>query len=233
MSTVIEASAPIATHDRSLDIMLYVATLEGGGAERVFVRLANHYAARGHNVALLVNRSDGPIASLISPKVRVIAVGAPNAIRGTLKLVRILKREKPPAVVCGLTQSNLAMIMAAKAIEVLTGTRPRIMVCERNEFTTLSKRLPWIKRQILTLMVRVLYPYADKVSAMPAVWSKIFRGSHGFPRKQSASFPTLRPTQMRSPPQTIRQSLILGWPRTAQLPLQWGGYSHRKTTRRC
>lgn len=153
-----------AAQAHRLDLLLYIATLEGGGAERVFVRLANHYAAQGRNVALLVNRPDGPIASLISPNVRVIPVGGPNALRSTPRLVRILKRERPRAVICGLTTANLAMILAAKVLELTTGERPRLMVCERNEFSTVSRRLPWAKRKIFTAMVRGLYRYADKIS---------------------------------------------------------------------
>ncbi|MBV7410317.1 glycosyltransferase [Maritimibacter sp. DP1N21-5] len=150
--------------DRRLDLMLYVATLEGGGAERVFVRLANHYAAEGRRVALLVNRPDGPIARLVSPDVRVIAAGGRNAVRSVPRLVGILKREGPRAVICGLTTANLAMVMATKIVELTTGTRPRLMVCERNEFTTASRRLHPAKRWVFTAMVRALYPLADKVS---------------------------------------------------------------------
>lgn len=149
---------------QTLDILLYVPTLEGGGAERVFVRLANHYANEGRNVALLVNRADGPIAKLVDPGVRVISVGGRNALRGVPKLVGILKRERPRAVICGLTTANLAMIMAVRFLELTTGTRPRLMVCERNEFTTASRRLPYLKRKVFATMVRILYPFADKVS---------------------------------------------------------------------
>lgn len=147
-----------------LDLILYVATLEGGGAERVFVRLANHYAAEGRRVALLVNRPEGPIAALVAPDVQVIPVGGANAVRSVPKLVSILKRYRPNAVICGLTTANIAMVMAAKIVELTQGTRPRLMVCERNEFTTASRRLPWAKRMAFKAMVRALYPLADKVS---------------------------------------------------------------------
>lgn len=58
-TTFSKTSERPAAPSHRLDLMLYIATLEGGGAERVFVRLANHYAAEGRNVALLVNRPDG------------------------------------------------------------------------------------------------------------------------------------------------------------------------------
>ncbi|PRY26826.1 glycosyltransferase involved in cell wall biosynthesis [Aliiruegeria haliotis] len=148
----------------SPDLLLYVPTLDGGGAERVFVRLANHYAAQGRSIALAVNRPDGPIADLVDDGVRVIPVGADNALRGVPRLVGLLKREQPRAVISGLTTANLAMSMAARYMEASSGSRPRLMVCERNEFTTASRRLSPVRRQVFRSLVRRLYPRADVVS---------------------------------------------------------------------
>lgn len=151
------------TRDDGADLLLYVPTLEGGGAERVFVRLANHYAAQGRRIALIVNRRAGPIADLINDNVRVIEVGHDKAMRGVPRLMRIIRKERPRAVISALTRANLAMVLAVRLVG-LSGWRPRVMACERNEYTTASQRLPTAKRHVLTAMVRLLYPFADKVS---------------------------------------------------------------------
>ena len=58
-------------------IVFHVPSLRGGGAERVFVLMANEMARRGHEVTLFVWNSEGPNAALRSDAVHLVDLGMP------------------------------------------------------------------------------------------------------------------------------------------------------------
>ena len=62
-------------------ILLFLPSLEGGGAERVFARLANEFAALDYPVHLALARAAGPYLSEISDRVRGVGLGATSVFR--------------------------------------------------------------------------------------------------------------------------------------------------------
>ena len=79
-------------------ITLFLPSLEGGGAERVFVELANEFVALGLRVDLALAAAHGPYLAEVSPTVRVVDFGAGDVSRSFLKLVRYLRSERPKVV---------------------------------------------------------------------------------------------------------------------------------------
>ena len=53
-------------------LALLIADLEGGGAQRTMVTLANAFAGRGHPVDLLVVRAAGPLGERLDAGVRLL-----------------------------------------------------------------------------------------------------------------------------------------------------------------
>ncbi len=102
-------------------IVFHVASLRGGGAERVFVLMANEMASRGHGVTLLTWNADGPNAALLAGNVRLIDLGLPlhgegyskpTTLRGLLKTSRLLRRLGPDAVFSAPEFANLLTALA-------------------------------------------------------------------------------------------------------------------------
>lgn len=145
------------------DIWLYVATLSGGGAERVFVRLANHYAERGLRVRLVVNHAAGPLAALVGPQVEVLSLGATRAWQALPRLAVALWRARPVALLSALTITNLVALSAVQLVR-LGGVQVRHLVSERNQLTLFTARMGWLKRGLVRGAVRLLYPRADAIS---------------------------------------------------------------------
>ena len=145
------------------DVLFYLPTFSGGGAERVFTRLANIYVKENLKVTMLVNRAGGPIQDLVSKDVSIVEVGFDQSLRAIPRLIEHLKNERPRLVVSALTSANLAMILAVRAARFL-GVDTRIMACERNEYSTASQRFTWKKRFAFGVLLRLVYPLADKVS---------------------------------------------------------------------
>ncbi len=102
-------------------LIFHVPTLGGGGAERVFVLMANALAARGHHVTLFTWNAEGPNAALRSDTVHLVDLGIPvigggfgkpRTLMGLWRSARFYRRQRPDAVFSGPEFANLATALA-------------------------------------------------------------------------------------------------------------------------
>ena len=102
-------------------IVFHTASLRGGGAERVFVLMANELAARGHDITLFTWNAGGPNAALLSPAVRLVELGIPirgegygkaATLRGLWWSAKFFRELEPDAVYSAPEFANLVMALA-------------------------------------------------------------------------------------------------------------------------
>ena len=102
-------------------IVFHVPSLRGGGAERVFVLMANEMAARGHAVTLFVWNSEGPNADLISSEVNLVNLGMEivdegfgkvATLKGIVMSAALLRHRQPDAVFSAPEFANLVTTLA-------------------------------------------------------------------------------------------------------------------------
>ena len=93
-------------------VAIYMPSLEGGGAERAMVDLANGLQSEGLAMDLVVIRDEGPWRALLSNDVRLIAVKSRWALTGFVKLLRYLHRTRPEVVVASGTSSIILTMFA-------------------------------------------------------------------------------------------------------------------------
>lgn len=92
-----------------LNLLLHTRSTGGGGAERVFLTLANGLASRGHRVVLAVDQIEED--SLIDQRVEVVVVGLSN-FKSIFRLARAVKKQKFDVIVGGLALSNVKLTIA-------------------------------------------------------------------------------------------------------------------------
>lgn len=159
-------------------IAILLPSLNGGGAERVTLRLAGELARRGHQIDLVLAHQGGELISLVPPGVRLIELGA-KRIRGSIApLVAYLRREKPDALQASMWPYTLVAVIA----RAFARTRTRVMVVDH---CTLSEQFPGNSPQvqIVRWTIRLLYPQADsRVIVSEGSANDIARFS-GLPRK--------------------------------------------------
>lgn len=80
-------------------VAIYLQSLEGGGAERAMVDLANGLRAEGLQTDIVVVRDEGPWRRLLSDDVQLVAIRSRWALPGFVKLLRYLRRTLPDVVV--------------------------------------------------------------------------------------------------------------------------------------
>ncbi|MER9967277.1 glycosyltransferase [Mesorhizobium sp. M0060] len=102
-------------------IVFHIASLRGGGAERVFVLMANELASRGHEVTLFTWNAEGPNAALRSAAVHLVDFGLPlrgegyaksATLKGIVRSANLFRRLDPDAVYSAPEFANLVMALA-------------------------------------------------------------------------------------------------------------------------
>ncbi|RWM89751.1 MAG: glycosyltransferase [Mesorhizobium sp.] len=102
-------------------IVFHIASLRGGGAERVFVLMANELASRGHDVTLFTWNAEGPNAALRSPTVHLVDFDLPirgegygkwETLKGIVRSARLFSRLAPHAVYSAPEFANLVVALA-------------------------------------------------------------------------------------------------------------------------
>ncbi len=89
-------------------ICLFVPSLAGGGAERVFVTVANEIASRNIPVDLVVaSGHDLDYLSEVSDSVNTIILGAHRTLFALPKLAIYLRQNKPVSLMTTMAQANL------------------------------------------------------------------------------------------------------------------------------
>jgi glycosyltransferase involved in cell wall biosynthesis len=146
-------------HPAPAAIALVITSLSGGGAERVLSTLARYWARAGHDVSVVTladPREDvyelGPGVrrvplDLVAPSRHVVA-GLVRSSRRILVLRRTLARLRPDVVVSFMAATNVVSLLAS------SGTRARVVVCERSDPRSQPTRTAW------AALRRLLYPRA-------------------------------------------------------------------------
>lgn len=143
-------------------IAIFLPSLEGGGAERVMVTLANAFAARGYAVDLLLVTAEGPHMKNVAPIVSIIDLKRTRVIKALLPLVRYLRHERPTAMLTAMTHSNVTAILARLLAQVPT----RLVVSERTTISMEINRSRSPVSRIIYAIVPFLYRHADGIIAV-------------------------------------------------------------------
>lgn len=161
-------------------ILLFLPSLEGGGAERVFAQLANEFAALGYPVHLALARVAGPYLSELSDRVRVVDLRAPSVYRSLPALRRHLRAERPGVMLSALDHANAIAIMA----RATAGTGTRCVISIRSVRTQAYREDRTLGRWITQQAGRLTYRFADRVIANSHVVASDFAQSLGIPAQR-------------------------------------------------
>lgn len=147
--------------ERAPTIFLFLPSLDGGGAERVFVQLANEFAALGLRVHLLLAAARGPYLNEVAQRVRVTDLGARGVLRALPQLVRLLRSERPQAVLSALDHSNVVAILACW----IAGTDTRCVISMRSVPSAVYREDRFPRNWVLPMLMRRCYRRADRIIA--------------------------------------------------------------------
>jgi glycosyltransferase involved in cell wall biosynthesis len=142
-------------------VAIFLPTLGGGGAERVFLTLADGFVRRGIAVDVVVLRAAGPLAQEIPAGARVVKLGAGRVLTSLPRLMRYLRAVRPTALLTTMSHANVVGLWARRLARVPT----RVIIREAN---TLAPSITQgsARNRLMPLLVRRFYPWADEVVAV-------------------------------------------------------------------
>lgn len=131
-------------------IALFVPSLNGGGAERVMVLLANGIAERGYSVDLVTLCSEGAYRGEVSPDVNVVDLSAKRMLLSIFPLFRYLRKFRPFALVSALDYANIIAVCAQRlslvATRVVVTEHSTLSISNANDARGLGRLVPFLMR---------------------------------------------------------------------------------------
>lgn len=140
-------------------IALFMPSLEGGGAERMMVHLANAFVKRGIQVDLVLVRAVGAYQDEVADEVRIIDLQASRILTAFPKLVRYLRTHRPEAMLSTLTFANVVATWACRWVS----HPPRLVLREANTVSAISGPSSELKNRLIPHLIGCFYPRADQV----------------------------------------------------------------------
>ena len=145
--------APQSSTLRLDRICLFLPSLEGGGAERMILVLANGFSRRGYSVDIVLAQAKGPFLREVSSEVNVIDLKASRTLMALPGLMGYLRRERPAVMLSTLSNANVIALIAGR----FSGVSTRLVVREACTLATIeagkyvAKAMQWT------------YPWAERV----------------------------------------------------------------------
>ncbi|MDO6515537.1 glycosyltransferase [Neptuniibacter sp. 2_MG-2023] len=143
-------------------ISLIMPSFRGGGAERVFIDLADGFVNAGYIVDLVVLSDDGPYREFVNKKIKVVCLSGESASRSFFKLKKYIKICNSTTIISCLTHLNIIVLLSS----AFSRFKGQVIVTEHNHYSLEKENLPPIKSFFLKVCARLLYPIADHVVAV-------------------------------------------------------------------
>lgn len=140
-------------------ISIITPSLNGGGAEKVAVNLANYYASTGHNVDLVVFKLIGPYQLMVSDKVNLVNLDVTRTRYAFFKIRSYLKNNQNARVLSVIRDSNIFVGLAAFGLQL-----KKLSFREANTLDAVeNQKLP--RKSFYKLLMKIAYGRADNVIA--------------------------------------------------------------------
>jgi glycosyltransferase involved in cell wall biosynthesis len=143
-------------------ISLFLPSLNGGGAERVALLLAQGMARSGHSVDLVLMIASGAYINQIPDGVRLINLNCSRLWTSTAALVRYLRRERPNALIGFMPLANGIAGWAKLASRVPT----KLIFTEHNVVSLVFGDVDLRRYWALQFPIRFMYRFADRIVAV-------------------------------------------------------------------
>jgi glycosyltransferase involved in cell wall biosynthesis len=143
-------------------VAIFLADLEGGGAERVMSNLASGLVEQGIDVEFVLVYKTGAYLEQISNQFKIVDLGVTRLISSVYALANYLKKEQPSILLSALEDTNIIAICAAKIARVST----KVIVTVHNNLSQESLNATNLKRKYVPYLIRWFYPFCDRVIAV-------------------------------------------------------------------
>lgn len=144
-------------------IGIFIGSMEGGGAERVVLNLANEFQSREIPFVLILRFKKGPYMKQLNPQIKVVELKNNNPIFIISRLIKVCKKENIDTLFTVSRYNNVLGLVANLFL------KKRIIIREATTFDGFYKEksnlLEVIKSRLLLKLVKIMYPTANEIIA--------------------------------------------------------------------
>lgn len=140
-------------------ILLYIYNLKPGGAEGVFVKIANYLYSDGYDVKVALTKKEGQLIDNLNRNIEIIDLRSSHIIFSIFPLVKYLYKWKPDYILSTLKENNAIAILSS----IVFFKRCKVYIREANTLSAELKQGNYINRIVKKSLVIITYPFADKI----------------------------------------------------------------------
>lgn len=140
-------------------IAIFLSNLNGGGAERAMVILANEFAKLKYQVHLVLFDKKGVYLNEVDEAVEIITLNINRMRMAIPALAKYLKKEQPDALLSCLTHTNSIAILT----KIFFYSKIHLVISERSTISQRSMYVNGITNTILFKLPKFLYKKANAI----------------------------------------------------------------------
>lgn len=161
-------------------VAIFLPSLDGGGAEKVMLALAERFVARGVACDIVIAITKGQLLNSVPAGVRLISLNKAKTLTATIRLAGYLRRERPDALLVTVFNATITALLAHS----ISFTSTRLVTCEASPTDWDVKGHNWLDTFLNRVAALALYRHADATIAVSnGVRSSLLRGHFLPPRK--------------------------------------------------
>jgi glycosyltransferase involved in cell wall biosynthesis len=161
-------------------IAIFLPSLDGGGAERVMVNLANEFSKQGYIVDLVLVQARGAYKRIVLSSVNVIDLNEKRVLSSLPALIKYLNKYSPEVLLSTMTHANLVSVLAGMVSKQPT----RVYVREANTLGVVLGRKKVFSKMLWSGLVKFLYKRASLIIAPSMGVARDLESHCSFPEGQ-------------------------------------------------
>lgn len=134
-------------------IFFYIPSLGYGGAEKVFINIANSFS-ENYDVFIVLHKDNSEQVRLLNEKITILNIGSKNKFLSLLKLIKLIRDIKPKAVYSTLNIPNILNIFA----KIFSGVKYKVI-------TRQASPINFKNYDIVKFLLRISFIKADIIIA--------------------------------------------------------------------
>lgn len=144
------------------NLVIYLPSFAGGGAERLHINLAPELIKLGYDVTFLVNLKEGALCDLLPPNVKLVCLNARNTRESIIPLYRFLREHKPDILLCNLHVCN----MAGLVMKLLPWVRTKVIPSFHCTLSPIAKNNLSLSSRARTFFYRTMLNLSNAIVAV-------------------------------------------------------------------